>query len=176
MRRLLTSLLLLLIAPATSAWALSGISIEIGHADHARILRASTAWNPDQRWLSAAGWHLAPQIHAGIGAWNGTTAHKNTVAEVFVAPSVRYRTNASSGQQPYVEVGLGAHLISESRLDDQRDLGANLLLSEHLGMGVVFGDRSQYDLSYRFQHMDNAGRQSTNPGLNAHQVRLLYNY
>ncbi len=173
MRRLLTTLLLLSAAPA---WALSGTAIEIGHADHARILRASTAWNPDQRWLSGAGWHLAPQIHAGVGIWHGTAAQKNTTAEIFVTPSVRYRPNASSGQQPYVEAGLGVHLISESQLDDQRDLGSNLLLSEHLGMGMVFGDRSQYDLSYRFQHLDNAGRRTTNPGLNAHQVRLLYNY
>ena len=173
MRRLLTSLLLLSAAPV---WALSGMSSEIGYADNARLLRASSVWNLDQRWLSGAGWHLAPQVHAGIGVWSGTATQKNTIAEVFVAPSVRYRPNASSGQQPYVEAGLGAHLISESRLDDQRDLGANLLLSEHLVVGVVFGDRSQYDLSYRFQHMDNAGQRATNPGLNAHQVRLLYNY
>ncbi len=173
MHRLLTTLLLLSAAPA---WALSGTAIEMGYADHAHILRASTLWNLDQRWLSGAGWHLAPQIYAGVGVWQGTGAHKNTAAEVFVTPSVRYRPNASSGQQPYVEAGLGAHLISESQLDDQRDLGANLLLSEHLGMGMVFGDRSQYDLSYRFQHMDNAGQKSANPGLNAHQVRLLYNY
>ncbi|MBM4189953.1 MAG: acyloxyacyl hydrolase [Betaproteobacteria bacterium] len=173
MRRLLTSLLLLSAAPV---WALSGMSIEIGHADNARILRASSVWNLDQHRSSGAGWHLAPQIHVGVGAWNGTATNKKTVAEIFVAPSVRYRPNASSGQQPYIEAGLGAHLISESRLDDQRDLGANLLVSEHLAMGVVFGDRSQYDLSYRFQHMDNAGQRTANPGLNAHQVRLLYNY
>ncbi len=171
MRRLLTTLLLLSTAPA---WALSGVAIEIGHADHTRILRASTLWNPDQRWLSGAGWNLTPHIYAGVGVWDGTAAH--TATEVFVTPSVRFRPKATSGQQPYVEAGLGVHLISESRLDDQHDLGANLLLSEHLGMGIVFGDRSQYDLGYRFQHLDNAGRRATNPGLNAHQVRLLYNY
>jgi lipid A 3-O-deacylase len=166
MRTLLTALLFTLCTPA---WALSGLSIEAGHGSRANITRVSSLWQLDQRWPGHAGWHVASQIHAGLGAWNGTGTNSQTVAEAFITPTLRYRPDASSGQQPYLETGIGAHIVSATRLDDQHALGAHLLLSEHLGMGVVFGGRSQYDLGYRFQRINNAG-------LSAHHLRLLFNY
>jgi len=166
MRTVLVSLLLALCAPA---WALSGLSVEAGHGSRANITRVSSLWQLDQRWPGHAGWHVAAQIHAGLGALVGTGTNSQTVAEAFITPTLRYRPNASSGQQPYLEAGVGAHVVSATRLDDQHSLGAQLLLSEHLGMGVVFGGRSQYDLGYRFQHLNNAS-------LSTHHIRLLYNY
>lgn len=166
MRTPLISLLFILCAPA---WALSGLSIEAGHGKGVNITRVSSLWQLDQRMPGYAGWHVASQIHAGLGILEGTGTNSQTVVEAFVTPTLRYRPNASSGQQPYLEAGVGAHAVSETRLDDQHTLGSHLLLSEHLGMGIVFGKRSQYDLGYRFQRVNNAN-------LSAHHLRLLFNY
>ena len=44
----------------------------------------------------------------------------------------------------------------------------------HLGFGYRFGARGEFDLSYRYQHLSNAGIKLPNSGLDSKQVRLQY--
>jgi hypothetical protein len=95
---------------------------------------------------------------------------------VGFAPVFRLRPNASGASQPYWEAGIGPHLLSETRIDDQRDLGTNLLMAELIGFGVTFGEKTRYDLAYRLQHLSNWGYKDPDDGVTLHQVRLTYLY
>lgn len=150
------------------SFAVSGAFAEIGHADDRDNGRVGLIWKPDQSWLDAHGWHLVSQVETGLGYWKSRAAQGHEALELSVVPTARFRPNALGGTQPYLEGGVGAHLFSRRDLDDQHTREALLQMSAHLGLGLTFGDRSQYDLAYRLQKINSdAGSQ---------QVRLTYVY
>ncbi|MDP1996021.1 MAG: acyloxyacyl hydrolase, partial [Gallionella sp.] len=46
----------------------------------------------------------------------------------------------------------------------------------HVGVGARFGDRRQFDLGYRFQHLSNGGIKKPNQGINFNQIRFAYHF
>lgn len=150
------------------ALAVSGAFVEAGHADDLDYGRIGLVWKPDMQWQATQGWRLVGQIESALGYWKSQAAQGREALELSVAPTARYRPNASGGTQPYLEAGLGAHLFSHRDIDARRDHDAVMQFSSHLGLGFTFGDRSQYDIAYRVQKID------ADPG--SQQVRLTYVY
>jgi hypothetical protein len=76
---------------------------------------------------------------------------------------------------PFAEAGIGAHLLSDTRIGN-RDLGSAFQFGSLISLGVGFGERGQYELAYRFQHLGNTGIKQPNDGLKLHLLRLGYNF
>ena len=55
---------------------------------------------------------------------------------------------------------------------DQRDFGIELQFTSHVGLSWDITDYLQ--LSYRLQHMSNAGFAKPNPGLNMHMIGIMW--
>ncbi len=55
-------------------------------------------------------------------------------------------------------------------------MGSRFEFGTHIGLGMTFGDRQQFDVSYRIQHFSNAGITSTNPGINFNEIRIGYHF
>jgi len=167
-------LLLILWLSCLPAWALNGGIIEAGHGNGIDQVRIGVISNMDERLLTVHGWHVAGHWEAGLGSLRGRGATARSAAEISLTPVLRFRPDAQASTQPYLEGGIGVHLVSQDRLDDQHDFGSNLLLGELIGMGVTFGGRSQYDIGYRLHHLGSVN----NTGKNAatHSVRLIYAY
>lgn len=53
-------------------------------------------------------------------------------------------------------------------------MGIAFQFGDHLGVGMIFGDRGQFDLGYRFQHVSNADIKKPNSGINIQQIRFAY--
>ena len=81
----------------------------------------------------------------------------------------------SSGLTPFAEAGIGPHLISDTRLG-KRDLTTAFQLGSVVGFGVGFGERGQYELSYRFQRISNGDIKKPNDMLDLHLLRLGYSF
>jgi len=45
-----------------------------------------------------------------------------------------------------------------------------------LGFGLGFGEKGQYELSYRYQHISNGDIKTPNNGMNLHLLRLGYSF
>jgi lipid A 3-O-deacylase len=45
-----------------------------------------------------------------------------------------------------------------------------------VGFGLGFGDKGQYEISYRLQHISNGGIKTPNQGMNLHLLRLGYSF
>ena len=48
------------------------------------------------------------------------------------------------------------------------------LVRDHLGIGYRFGARKEHDVSFRAQHLSNAGYRNPNPGINLLLLRYQY--
>jgi lipid A 3-O-deacylase len=133
----------------------------------------------ERTWLNDGAWYIG-------GYWDAELAymesdHENSendnLFDLGLTPVFRMQRDAtiSSGVSPYAEIGLGTHLISETRLGKQQYSTA-FQFGSLVGFGLGFGDRGQYEISYRYQHLSNADIKTPNQGMNLHLLRLGYSF
>jgi hypothetical protein len=164
------------LAAVAPAMAVDGYVVEAGANGDLQSVRLGMIRQWHEQWFTEGRWHLT-------GYWEGSLAYLRSdrpqgkqLADAGVAPVFRFRPNASGGAQPYWDVAVSLHALSKTRVDDRHNLGSNLQLGPLVGVGFTFGEKSQYDLGYRFQHLSNAGLSDPNDALDLHQVRLTYLY
>jgi hypothetical protein len=143
------------------------LAAQAGHAEAANVARIGVTWQWDRQWFTEGHWHLTGYWEASLGYWEGQGGSGRTLWDVGLAPVFRLRPNASGGTQPYLDAALGAHKFSSARLDASHDLDTALQIAQKLGLGVTFGDKTRYDLSYRLERL-------TGEDITSHQVRLSY--
>ena len=82
-----------------------------------------------------------------------------------------------TGMTPYLEGSvLGLHLISRAFAYDSRKFGSAFQFGHFLGFGVNFGERRDFGIGFRFQHLSNAGIVRPNQGVNFKQLHFAYNF
>lgn len=177
MRRIaLSSILLAGLAASGPSFAIDGYFVDAGGNNRLQSLKLGMIRQWQEQWLRRDHWHVTGYWEAALAYLHSDGPASKTVAEVSVTPIFRFRPDASGGVQPYLDAGVGLHLLSTSKIDANHDLGTALQFGPLLGLGVTFGDKSQFDVGYRFQHISNAGLTTPNDGLNLHEVRLTYLY
>lgn len=158
------------------ALAVDGVAFEAGRGEGVSRGRAAIQWDWKKQWFRGSTWHLGGYWDLSMGYWrDGSVApgQNDDIVDVGITPVFRIQPNALKG--PYVEAGIGAHLLSHSSIGDKR-LSTSFQFGDHIGIGYRFGDRGAFDLGYRFQHHSNAGSKRPNPGINFHQVRMQYHF
>lgn len=142
---------------AAPALALDGASVEAGGGtDGAKPARFALQWQSPHRWLY---WEVS------FGGWTG--GH-DKVYDLGLTPVARW------GHSPYLEGGVGAHLLSDLDVDTGRDFSTRFQFGDHLGAGFRFGAEERFDLGLRFQHLSNGGLRNPNPGINFLLLRFAY--
>ena len=79
------------------------------------------------------------------------------------------------GVVPYIEGSVGFNLLSRTRIDD-RELSTAFQFGEYVGVGLAFGDKRQYDVGVRYQHVSNADIKKPNDGLTFGSVVFQYRF
>ena len=133
----------------------------------------------ERTWLNDGAWYVGGYWDAEL-AYMGSDHKKSKNDELFdlsLTPVFRLQRDASlsSGVSPYAEAGIGPHLLSETRLGNQQYSTA-LQFGTLVGFGLGFGEKGQYEISYRFQHISNADIKTPNQGMNLHLLRLGYSF
>jgi hypothetical protein len=170
----LAAALLLTALWATPALAVSGFAVEAGSGDSVDMGRIGVQWDWNRRWLQTSNWHLGGYWDLSLGQWHHGSARpgeNDDITEVGFTPVFRWQPNSLVG--PYLEAGIGAHLMSRTSIGDRR-MSTAFQFGDHIGVGYRFGAKQAFDLSYRFQHLSNGSIKRPNPGINFHQIRLQY--
>lgn len=168
------------LAFSPAAFAVDGASFEYGKSDSSnadvKLYRAGLQWDWKKRWLDTGNWHLGGYWDASLGYWDNNSALKthSSIIDIGLTPVFRFQPNNYAGFAPYIEAGIGLHLLSATSVSPDRRFGSSLQFGDHLGLGVRFGDKGRYDIGYRYQHLSNAGIKDPNQGINFHQLRLQY--
>ncbi len=175
MKKLLTLFSLLF---PMSAFAVDGISVEAGNGNSADMMLAALQWDWQSRWFEAGAWHLGGYWEASVGSWRGKSAigDNQRITDFGITPVFRYERDSASGISPYVEAAVGFYLISPTHIYANRKFGSSFQFGDHVGAGVRFGDKGEYDLGYRFQHLSNGGIRKPNQGINFNEIRFEYHF
>lgn len=177
-KRVLMAVLAAVLGVAGNAHAVDGVSVEVGNGDATDMWRVGVQWNWDKKWFTEGSWYLGGYWDLSLGAWNGhSAAGGNTeLGDVGLTPVFRFQQKTLSGIAPYLEGAIGFHLISKTRINNDRAFGSSFQFGDHVGVGIRFGSKHQFDLGYRFQHLSNGGIQQPNQGINFNQLRFSYNF
>ena len=153
----------LFLLPMATVQAVDSFSAELGHGTRGvDDWRVGVQWRQKPKWLENTNMHL--YWDATLGAWESDIG---TVQELGLTPTFRYGID----QGAYFDVGVGFHVLSETRISSQIEFSTKFQFGDHLGIGYRF---DRYDVSMRLQHLSNAGIRNPNPGVNFLQVRFQY--
>jgi hypothetical protein len=163
--------LALLCAFSVPARAIDGVSVEAGSGtDSVDLWRIGAQWNWQKKWFQSGDWHVGGYWDAQIGQWHGASH----ITDVSLTPTFRLQKNTGYG--PYLEGAIGFHYLSGKNISNSKQFSTNFQFGDHVGAGFRFGDKGQYDLGLRLQHLSNAGIKHPNPGINFAILRFQYNF
>ena len=175
-----------LLALSPAAYAVDGVSFEYGGSDSSnssvKLYRLGMIWDWDKKLVEFGGWHIGGYWDLSMGYWDNKspyqTAGRNSanLEEIGFTPTFRLQQNTISGIAPYGELAVGFHFLSQTYVGAQRVFGSCFPFGDHIGGGIRFGDKGQYDVGYKYQHLSNAGIKQPNQGINYHILRLQYRF
>lgn len=166
-----------------SVRAVDGVAIEGGwqddnrRADNASRGGGALVWDWGVKWLPVGGWYLGGQWELSASYWDGDKGKtgNGSLGDFGITPVFRIQTDAPLlGIYPFVEGAIGAHLFTNTTLGDRR-FGILYSFGDSLGGGIRFGDKGQYEINYRFQHLSHLVG-SPNNGINFQLIRFGYRW
>ena len=171
-----------LLAASPVAYPVDGMSFEYGHSNSTNasvnLYRVGVQWDWKKKLIEMGNWHLGGYWESSFGYWDNNSFARthSSIIDFGLTPVLRLQPNNPAGFSPYVELGVGLHVLSHTSVSTQRQFGSSFQFGDHLGAGVRFGGKGQYDIGYRYQHLSNAGIKQPNQGINFHQVRFAYHF
>jgi len=150
--------------------------IVAGNGDNVDIYGVHGTWAPrlESGLLSSLG--LEARLAAQLVRWHGrdhATAHPSLIDTSLVA-LLRWPLPTTAGIRPFIEAGAGVHLLSNVRINDDRQFSTAFQFGSQGGAGVAFGAQQQWELAGFFHHVSNASLVQPNDGLTYFGVVLRY--
>lgn len=168
------------VAWLSTASAIDSIAFEIGAAESDEDINRfgiALKWDWNAKWLTVGDWSLGGYWEAGANFWDGDEGRtgNDSFGDFHFTNVFKYQHNTKTGIAPFVELGLGVHLHTDSEIGN-KDFDIPFSFGSHFGAGAKFGPAQRYELTYRFQHLSNASLGDSNPGINFHLVHLGYRF
>ena len=165
-----------------TAAAVDGFSLEYGQSNSSNadvhMGRIGLQWDWKKRWFEGPNWHLGGYWDASLGYWDNRSNPRtnSSITDIGLTPVFRLQQNSLTGTSLYAEAAIGFHLLSKTSVSPQRAFGSAFQFGDHIGFGVRFGGKGEYDLGYRYQHLSNGGLRDPNQGINFNQLRFQYHF
>jgi len=153
-----------------SALAVDGLSLEAGGGNGVDVVRAGVQWKWASKWFTGGSYHVGGYWDLQLGQWNGAS----NITDIGLTPT--FRLESTSGLGPYAEAAIGFHYLSGKNITTAKQFSTNFQFGDHIGAGYRFGDKGQYDLGLRLQHLSNGGIKKPNPGINHALLRFQYHF
>jgi hypothetical protein len=102
-----------------------------------------------------------------LSRWHGreAAAMNSVIWDTGLTPSIRLESVSLEGSSPYLELGIGAHVLSETRINHHRAFSNAFQFGEFVGGGLRFGHQGTMWWGVRIQHISNGGIKEPNDGV-----------
>ena len=113
---------------------------------------------------------------ATVTGWDNRYKPVNKSLVAFGAyPVLRFEGGQMWGLVPYIEGAVGFNLLTHTWIEERR-LSTAFQFGEFVGVGFSFGDKHQFDLAARYQHISNADIKRPNDGLTYASIVFQYRF
>ena len=169
--RLLSALAIVLVAspPAHGGESLApdGVSFTSGYGHSVGIYGLGLYWDPLCGCENLKAHGFDTRLVAQVAYWEARqrpTAN-GSVWDTSLTPVLRWFAPDVLNARWFIEAGVGAHLLSATRINNDRVFSTAFQFGENAGTGVAFGEHHQYELGVYVQHVSNARLKEPNNGL-----------
>jgi len=154
-------------APLASGLAPDGLDFTGGYGNNVSVYGAGVHWDSlcTCAQLKSAGFDV--KLAAQLAYWKGHEhpASNSSLWDVSLTPILRWTAPAGPPARLFVEAGIGAHLLSDTRINTERVFSTAFQFGEIGVVGVSFGDRHRYEIGALVQHVSNGAIKEPNNGL-----------
>lgn len=160
----------------TNALKSDRMILESGGGEGVNVIRAAAQWDYEKDILNFLGFSLGTYLQFDCAKWQSTrnSSQDGGNNSIGFTPVFRFLRHANLATI-YIDTSIGVAFISHSQINDL-NFGSNFQFSDSLGVGAMFGERRQWGVGYKFNHMSNNGIKTPNNGINFHLVSLSYQY
>jgi hypothetical protein len=163
-------------ALAQPALAVDTVFASIGGDRHIAVFDVGIGWAPwwsmpleDDRQLSLRG-------IGSISYWVAPDNHDHHSLFAFGAyPILRLDLKPMGAIVPYIEAAIGINALTHTWIENRR-MSTAFQFGEFVGVGISFGDKRQFDLGARYQHVSNADIKRPNDGLTYASIVFQYRF
>src|SRR5690349_22221760 len=182
MRTIIAGALALVAMQATSASAVSLLPQEIfattGYSKGAfvAIYGGGVSWDLKERPAARDESGLGIRLDAQVSYWlgKGQPTPNDHVWDFSATPVFRWTFAKPDSPRLFVEGGLGVHLLSATRINNDRIFSTAFQFGEMLGVGTAFGPRNAYEVRLFVQHVSNGRIKLPNWGLTYPGITFSY--
>ncbi|CAG9170566.1 hypothetical protein LMG23992_01646 [Cupriavidus laharis] len=142
------------------------LGVAAGAGNDAAMARLEARWDlkRDLWATSSQSLRLRLGFEASAGVWNPHGSGGNALGDLGLTPILRLQGAGPSGV--FVEAGVGVHVLSRTRISDDKVFSTAFQFGDRVAVGYRFGDALDSELALRLQHYSNAGIKEPNPGIN----------
>ncbi|MGM0542131.1 MAG: acyloxyacyl hydrolase [Pseudomonadota bacterium] len=121
--------------------------------------------------FETASWEIAGRLEGSLHYWSSTLANPENESGYIIGltPVFHYQPKNFT-YTPFIELGGGPHLLSDIVVEDDYK-STQFQFGSIVGFGVKNQD---FEISYRYLHISNAGIEVPNPGTNFHNIHIGY--
>ena len=149
------------------------VSAAVGSGENIDVLRIGGGWRPDCEcdWLAKIG--ATPFYDAHVEYWNarGDRHPNDNTWSLGALAGAQWLLSQRSPLRPFVEFGVGAIAVSETRIGT-RDLSSGVLFDERLAAGIALDPAAKYRLAVYTEHRSNGKIKPPNAGLTTYGIEL----
>ena len=182
MKKMIAAVAALMAAQAAFAadgQLVDGVYGEFASASKVRMGRVGVTkdWNPNWSWFDSGNTHLTGYWDASAGYWQGrqyknVPGDKQHIVDIGFTPVFRFENKNKLGF--YAEIGIGAHLLSETYNNNDDGLSTAFQFGDHIGIGYVFN--KNWEVALKMQHFSNGGIKKPNSGVDYGVIKLAYRF
>ena len=170
--------LLALGCPTTCALALERVDLAVGSGDGADLVRVSvvTRWPGDLWQGSRFAWQANVEFSGAAWRAGHFGQSRDSLFDIGVTPVLRFVDRGRGEMQPFIEAGIGVHLLSRTVSNPDAQLSTRFEFGDLVGIGLTFGSHGRFEIGFRYVHFSNGGMREPNHGANLNMLRVGYRF
>lgn len=144
-----------------------GVDLTFGQGHSVAVSGAGLHWNSLCQCLDLKQYGFDTRLVAQLSYWHAQVhpTDNGSLWDAGLTPMLRWLVPGAPAVQPYVEAGIGVHLLSHTRINNDRVLSTAFQFGETAGTGVAFGENHRFEFGVYVQHESNARLKQPNNGL-----------
>jgi hypothetical protein len=155
------------VASAASSLAPDGIDLTGGYGDNIAIYGVGVHWDSICTCSALKTIGIDLRLAAQAAYWHGNEhpATNSSLWDFGLTPIFHWSGPEIGPARLFLEAGIGAHLLSETRINTERVFSTAFQFGEIGVIGIGFGEKHRYEVGALIQHVSNGAIKEPNNGL-----------
>jgi lipid A 3-O-deacylase len=154
-------------ASAASSFTPDGIDLTGGYGNNVAIYGVGVHWDSICRCSALKSVGIDLRLAAQAAYWHGheNPATNKSLWDFGLTPIFHWSGIDMGPARLFAEAGIGAHLLSKTRINTERVFSTAFQFGEIGVVGIGFGEKHRYEIGGLVQHISNGAIKEPNNGL-----------